>query len=87
MKIVYTKHAEEKFEALLRFGWRISKAKVHKTVLQPKWKGVSRFGQETAMSLLNHKHILRVIFDREGDTIRVITFHPARRGTYESTLR
>lgn len=86
MKIIYTKHAEDKFVILKRLGWKLSKRKITKTIKNPVWKGKSRFGQETAMSLLNDSHILRVIFDREIDTIKVITFHPARKGTYESTL-
>ncbi len=86
MKVVYTKHALEKFQFLKRFGWIISKGTIRQTVTTPHWRGVSRFGQETAMSLLDPTHILRVIFDQEGDRLRVITFHPARRGTYESTL-
>ncbi len=86
MKIVYTKHALEKFKFLKRFGWTISKTNIRQTLKTPRWRGVSRFGQETAMSLLDPTHILRVIFNREGDRLKVITFHPARRGTYESTL-
>ena len=39
------------------------------------------------MSVIDKKHILRVIFKREGDIIKVITVHIARRGKYESTLR
>lgn len=84
--IVYTKHALDKFEILERFGWKITKTKISRTIKNPIWRGLSRFGQETAMSLLNDKHILRVIFDHDGDIIKVVTFHPARRGTYESTL-
>lgn len=86
MKIVYTKHALEKFKFLKRFGWTISKTNIRQTLATPRWRGVSRFGQETAMSLLDPTHILRVIFGREDDRLKVITFHPARRGTYESTL-
>jgi hypothetical protein len=88
VKIVFTKHALEKFTVLERFGWNISKRKISETIKNPRWKGTSRFGQGTAMSLVDEKHIIRVVIDREnGDIIRVITFHIARRGTYESTLR
>ena len=87
MRIEYTKHALEKFVVLKRLGWNITKAKIRETIKSPKWKGTSRFGQETAMSLVDEKHIIRVVFDREDDIIiKVITFHIARRGTYESTL-
>ena len=86
MTIAYTKHAIEKFEFLKRFDWDITKTNIRQTIEHPRWRGVPRFGQATTMSLLDSKHILRVIFDRDNDILRVITFHPARRGTYESTL-
>lgn len=87
MKIVYTKHAlSDKLPALKRLGWNISKKKVKETVLDPKWKGTSKHGQETAMSLVDGKHILRVVLRKEDDIIVVITLHIARRGKYESTL-
>ena len=87
MKIVFTEHALEKFAELKRLGWKLTKAKIRETIKSPKWRGTSRYGQETAMSLVDDKHIIRVVFDREDDIIiKVITFHIARRGTYESTL-
>ncbi len=86
MKIVFTYHAIEKRVELEKFGWKITKIQVKRTLSNPKWHGVSKHGQKTAMGLLNHKHILRVIFDRDNDIIKVITIHVARRGRYESTL-
>ncbi|MEK9146569.1 MAG: hypothetical protein AAB639_00050 [Patescibacteria group bacterium] len=87
MKIVYTKHAlRDKLPTLKRLGWNISKKKIRETVLNPKWKGMSRHGQETVMSLVDESHILRVVLRREDDIITVITLHIARRGKYESTL-
>lgn len=87
MKIIYTKHAlKDKFPVLRRLGWNISKTKIEETIVNPKWKGVSKHGQATVMSLVDETHILRVVIRREGDIITVITLHIARRGKYESTL-
>jgi len=87
MKIIYTKHAiKDKMPALKRLGWDISKNKIEKTIINPKWRGVSKHGQETAMSLIDEEHILRVVMRKEDDIITVITLHIARRGKYESTL-
>lgn len=87
MKFVFTKHAAvDKFEEIERLGWKLTKSKIKKTIQKPKWRGVSRHGQETAMSLVDPKHIIRVVFNREDDIIKIITFHIARRGKYESTL-
>lgn len=66
MKIIFTKHALEKFVVLKRLGWNITKAKIRETIKKPGWKGTSRYGQETAMSLIDKKHIIRVVIDREG---------------------
>lgn len=86
MKIILTLHVlEDKIPRLKVLGWNVTEAKIKQTIIKPKWRGMTRFGQETAMGLLDEKHILRVVFEREGDIIRVITIHPARRGTYEST--
>jgi len=87
VKINYTKHAlKDKLPVLRKLGWNISKKKIKETVANPKWKGVSKHGQQTLMSLVDEKHILRVVIRQEGDIITVITLHIARRGKYESTL-
>ncbi len=86
MKIIFTKHVlEDSIPRFERLGWNITKPKIKQTLNSPRWKGVTRFGQPTAMSLMDEGHILRVIFKVEGDIITVITAHIARRGTYEST--
>ena len=86
MKIVLTDHViSEKIPLIKTWGWHITHTKIRQTIRKPKWKGISRFGQPTAMSLLDEKHILRVIFEKKNDIITVITVHPARRGKYEST--
>lgn len=87
MKVVYTKHALEKFKELELDGWLIAKSKIYRTIKNPKWKGLTKQKQETAIGLIDPKHILRVVIRREnGGIIRVITFHIGRRGKYESTL-
>ena len=86
MKIIFTKHVLEKFKILEQFGWKITKIHVQNTIKTPKWIGKSRFGQRTAMSTVDSMHILRVIFNQENGKIKVITFHIARRGKYESTI-
>lgn len=86
MKVIYTKHAIEKFVELKKLGWVVKKDKIKTTIRRPRWSGISKHGQETAMILVDEKHILRVVFDRIDGIIKVITFHIARRGKYESTL-
>ena len=86
MKIVFSGHVlNETIPEFSLLGWNITKAKVRQTIKNPKWTGITKYGQPAFMSLINEKYILRVIAKREGDIIRVITLYIAKRGRYEST--
>lgn len=86
MKIEFSWHVLNdtipKFKLL---GWNITKAKIRQTIKKPRWTRITKYGQPAAMSLMDEKHILRVVFKIEGDIIKVITVYIARRGKYEST--
>ena len=87
MKIVLTKHVtHEKIPALELFGWTISRKKIEDTIRKPKWSGVNNKGQSTAMSLMDRRHILLVVYRREGDIIKAITIYVTRRGRYGTSL-
>ena len=86
MKVAYTKHALEKFKKLELEGWFITKFKIRQTIRNPLWVGISRDGQEVVISLIDQKHILRLVLDRKNDIIKVITFHIGKRGRYGTTL-
>lgn len=63
MKIIYTRHAIDKFVELRRLGWTINKLQIKKIIQKPKWVGISKHGQKTAMSLIGPNHILRIVFN------------------------
>ena len=72
MKFVFTKHAIDKFSVLGRLGSKITKLKIKETVKDPRWIGVSKHGQQTAMSLMDSRHIVRVSRLRYiGNTLEV----------------
>ena len=83
MEIYFTKHAEQKFAALARFGVKIAKKKVIAAVLNPDSVDRSRIPLLIAQSLLNKKHVLRVVYKKESADIKVITFYPGRKSQYE----
>ena len=88
MKVIFTRHAlDEKIKVLARFGWVISREKIENTVKNPRWQGIANKGQPTAMTLIDRRHILLVVYKREDDIIKIITLYVARRGRYGSTLR
>lgn len=86
VKIILSEHVVNlKIPLLKSLGWNITRHKIKRTIQNPKWEGITRYGQPTAMSLVDAKHFLRVIYREEDGIIFVITIHMARRGTYEST--
>lgn len=86
MQIVFTWHVlNETIPKFKLLGWNITKTKIRQTIKNPKWIGATKYGQPAVMSLMDDGHILRVVFEREGGIIRVITVYVARRGKYEST--
>lgn len=86
MKIEFSWHVlNDSIPKFKLLGWIITKAIIRQTIRRPKWTGITKYGQPAAMSLIDDKHILRVVFKKEGDIITVITAYIARRGKYEST--
>lgn len=88
MKIEFTRHVLNKTIPKFKLlGWNITKAKIKQTIKNPKWTGITKYGQPAFMSLINEKYILRVVGNKEGDIIRVVTLYIAKRGRYESTKK
>jgi len=44
--------------------------------------GKTKQNQPTAITFLNQKHILRVVYEIRNDIIEVITIHISRKGRY-----
>ena len=83
MKIAFTKHAESKFRILEEHGFRVTKGQVENTVNMPDNITKSEKDRFIAQRPISKTHVLRVVYRESGDTIRVITFYPARRQRYE----
>ncbi|MEM2955669.1 MAG: hypothetical protein QXM25_03020 [Nitrososphaerales archaeon] len=83
MRIVYTKHSKNKFGLLKTHGFRITKEQVKEAILNPESVTLSIKGRFIAQRRLNETHVIRVIYSKEKDIIKVITFYPARRERYE----
>lgn len=83
MKIIYTKHAEEKFILFKVRGVKITKSQIDKTVELPENVDFTSDKPKTIVSRnLNKKHVLRVVYLRNNDIIKIITFYPAEKGRY-----
>ena len=85
-KIIYTKHAQEKFELLHRHGFVVSEEQVEAVIANPEATTPQGGGRTLAQRRVSDRHLLRVIYREEGAGKVVITFYPARRERYETDL-
>ena len=72
-----------KFEVLKRLGFSVSLKQVVEVVLHPERADVGWKRRFIASGMLNRRHLLRVVYEKVGDTKLVVTFYPARRERYE----
>ena len=83
MKIEYTTHAETKFKVLKRYGINYSKSQIEDVINNPEKVENTIKNRKIAQKGVNTDHLIRVIFVKEDEKIKVITFYPARRKRYE----
>jgi len=83
MRIVFTKHAEDKFSVLRKYGVLISRRKVIETVESPELVDHSRRPLVIFQSVLNKSHVLRVVCRRTIDGVLIITFYPGKKSQYD----
>jgi len=83
VNIVFTSHAQNKFKILEDRGFKVTKKQVLATLQQPQDLDIKSDSSKIIVSKqVDKKHILRVVYEREGDIITVITFYPAEKGKY-----
>ena len=83
MNFVFTKHAQDKLKRLDMKKFQISKKIIELILNSPKYKGLTKYGDYTAVSALDERHDLRVIYTVIGSkTLKVITFHISEKGRY-----
>lgn len=83
MKIIYTKHAQEKLLRKDVKDFKINKRLVENFIKKNKYSSKTKSGEEAIICKLDSKHILRIIYATINRDIKVITFHVARSGRYE----
>ena len=84
MKIIFTKHAELKFRDLEEQGFKIAKGQVEDALNMPENVIGSAKGRLIIQRAIDETHMIRVIYEKQEDSIRVITFYPTRRRKYGS---
>lgn len=83
MKIIFTKHTINKFLIFSQRGIGLTKAQIEKVIRSPEHIDIeSDFPKTIASGKLDRKRILRVVYKKEDDIIKIITFYPAEKGRY-----
>jgi hypothetical protein len=82
-RIVFSSHAENKFDILKGHGFDVSKNTIISTLERPDKLESGYRGRRIAQKILDERHIIRVIFEDLPTILRVLTFYPGRRERYE----
>lgn len=82
--IIFTKHAREKFKVLRRHKFLVSQERVIQTIEEPDLIDNSHLPLLIAQRKIDRNHVLRVVFKKERDIIKIITFYPGRTEQYEN---
>lgn len=80
--IIFTKHAKEKFGVLARHGFKVEVQDVLDTVNTPNKLDLSRLPLLIAQRQIDNKHVLRVVYKRQREVKKIITFYPGRDKKY-----
>lgn len=83
MTIIFTKHAEDKFDILKRHKFLVKRYQVLRTVTNPEKIDYSHAPLLIAEHSFDERHVLRVVYKQAGNTLRIITFYPGRKKQYE----
>lgn len=85
MKIIFTKHALEKFKhpSLIKLG--VQKSHVKLALEAPDYSGeIKERKVKFSLKKLDDKHNLRVIYKDEDGIMIIVTIYPIERGRYEN---
>jgi hypothetical protein len=82
-EIVFSGHAETKFQILRDHGFEVSREAVLSAVRNPDKVQQGHKGRKVAQKSLSTTHVIRLIYEEGQAAIKVITFYPGRRDRYE----
>ena len=86
MEITFINHAKIKLEILNKHSVKLTEADVKETVKNPDLVLDGRNNRIIAQRIIDDEHMLRVIYEKNKDNIKIITFYPTRRYRYESKI-
>lgn len=85
MKVIYTRHAEDKLKRADIRKFKVSKALIESFLGESKHNKKTKYGEFYTLGSISSGHDLRIIYDIIDSEVRVITFHIAKKGRYVKT--
>lgn len=84
MKIIYTKHAKNKFKYAEELNWYLSEKQIEKAIREPDFYMADKEKSvEIVLKQFDKNRNLRVVYSQVNDIITVITFYLTKKGRYE----
>lgn len=84
MKIIYTKHAKNKFKYAEELNWHLSEKGIENAIENPDLHTTDHKNDvEIVLKEFDARRNLRVIYAKSYDIITVITFYLIKKGRYE----
>lgn len=83
MKIVYTKHAENKFKYSAELKWNLTKKHIKEAIQNPDLHQVDNEKKvEIVLKTFDERRNLRVVYSKTSGIITVITYYLTTKGRY-----
>lgn len=79
----FSSHAMTKLKILCEHGISLDPEFIRKVVNAPDKISSGYGGRKIAQAELDKEHVVRVVYEEQGDEILVVTFYPTRKGRYE----
>ena len=86
MRIDFSDHTEEKINLLASRGFSISKNQIVNCLKNPDKLEKGYGNRKIAQKIFDETHVIRVVFEKTKNILRVITVYPGRRKRYEDQL-
>jgi len=84
VRIIYTKHAQEKLKRKDIKKFKINKSFIESSLKNLKDSTRTKYRDYSIITQLDSSHNLRIIYDIIESYLKVITFHVAKKGRYET---
>ncbi len=83
-RIIFSYHSLEKIKILKEHGFNITKKDILSVIRNPDKILMGYKGRKISQKIINSELLLRVVFLKGDNIIKVITIYPGRRDRYEN---